>query len=154
MQGKNWLSGKGLRSRKGRERRYDRLLTSRVMSSSTIRFYLGTRPALLPDEMQRAPVSVIEFPPTVGSGDLICSGSMAYSYSSATLLHSEHEKFREALKRIETKAPRKSGSGTAAKLKTAKEKKLTMGWIQHSGLWFRVREAGPCTPESRCRRSV
>lgn len=60
-------------------------LTSRVMSSSTILFCLGTRPALLPEEMHRAPVSVIEFGPTVGSGERMCSGSMAYSYSSATL---------------------------------------------------------------------
>jgi len=59
-------------------------MVSRVMSSSTILFYLGTRPALLPEEMHRAPVSVIELGPTVGSGDRICSGSIAYSYSSAT----------------------------------------------------------------------
>ena len=62
-----------------------RELTSRVMSSSTILFCLGTRPALLPEEMHRAPVSVIEFPPTVGSGERICSGNIAYSYNSATL---------------------------------------------------------------------
>lgn len=64
---------------------YKILLTSRVISSSTILFCLGTRPVLLPELMHRAPVSVIELAPTVGSGELICSGSMAYSYSSATL---------------------------------------------------------------------
>ena len=60
-------------------RKWKRVLTSRVMSSSTIRFCLGTRPVLDPDEMQRAPVSVMELGPTVGSGDFMCSGSMAYS---------------------------------------------------------------------------
>ena len=55
------------------------LLTSRVMSSSTMRFCFGTRPVLEPEEMQRAPVSVIEFEPTVGSGEFMCSGSIAYS---------------------------------------------------------------------------
>ena len=55
------------------------LLTSRVMSSSTMRFYFGTRPVLEPEEMQRAPVSVMEFDPTVGSGEFMCSGSIAYS---------------------------------------------------------------------------
>ena len=48
---------------------------------------LGTRPVLLPELQQRAPVSVMLDGPTVGSGDSMCSGIMAYSYSSATLTH-------------------------------------------------------------------
>ena len=68
-----------------RKQMFLRKLTSRVISSSTILFCLGTRPAFEPEEMHRAPVSVIEFPPTVGSGERICSGNIAYSYNSATL---------------------------------------------------------------------
>ena len=60
-------------------------LTSRVMSSSTMRFCKGTRPVLAPDEMHRAPVLVIELGPTLGSGEFMCSGSIANSYSSPTL---------------------------------------------------------------------
>ena len=60
-------------------------LTSLVISSSTIRFYFGTRPVFEPEEMQRAPVSVILLGPTDSSGDHIWSGSIAYSYNSATL---------------------------------------------------------------------
>jgi hypothetical protein len=39
----------------------------------------------VPDEQASAPVSVMLDGPTLGSGDSICSGSRAYSYSSATL---------------------------------------------------------------------
>ena len=60
-------------------------LTSLVISSSTIRFCFGTRPVLEPEEMQRAPVSVILLGPTDSSGDHIWSGNIAYSYNSATL---------------------------------------------------------------------
>ncbi len=45
----------------------------------TIRFCLGTRPVLEPEEMHKAPVSVIELGPTVGSGEFMCSGNIAYS---------------------------------------------------------------------------
>ena len=61
------------------------MLTFSVISSSTIRFCFGTRPVLVPEETRRAPVSVIEFGPTDLSGDHMCSGNIAYSYSSATL---------------------------------------------------------------------
>ena len=60
-------------------------LTSLVMSSNTTRFSVGTRPIFDPDEQLSAPVVVIVVSPTVGSGDSICSGLRAYSYSSATL---------------------------------------------------------------------
>ena len=55
------------------------------MSSSTILFYLGTRPVFAPEEMHRAPVSVMLLGPTLSSGDHIWSGNIAYSYNSATL---------------------------------------------------------------------
>ena len=55
------------------------LLTSLVSVSSTIRLSLGTRPVLLPELQHRAPVSVMLDGPTVGSGDSMCSGIMAYS---------------------------------------------------------------------------
>ena len=59
------------------------------MSSSTILFCFGTRPVFEPEEIHSAPVSVILFGPTLSSGDHMWSGSIAYSYNSATLRHDE-----------------------------------------------------------------
>lgn len=60
-------------------------LTSFVSASNTILLSFGTRPVRYPELHIRAPVSVMLDGPTVGSGDSICSGNIAYSYNSATL---------------------------------------------------------------------
>lgn len=74
------------------------MLTFSVMSSKTIRFCLGTLPVLVPEETRRAPVSVMEFGPTDLSGDHMCSGNIAYSYSSATLRYTKrYRQFKECI---------------------------------------------------------